>query len=388
MPVTVTAVGSVCDVTIIDENFERIQDWMRSGFGRVDLSGGGIDRYRIQRYSGGQLIGASSVTGFLRNYDRDSTGTRSQLPNSNGILDMQFQPIDGMEHDYYPISSATLVEGDGRDYSMMELLGSPGPSFYFDWQEDGYSEPTAAVGWPPTGWPYQKWPTDLCFSYWLTVPRSSVRVFIPHDAVVKVRGIAVGSLNFFRALATQWQTAANALPSSLNNLPASSQLNKRYRNLARFALFVDCNPLQDGFENINPNIASDEVSWQKITDVTVMCPQRMEVAISGEVFVRGGRWYNFSLKTRDAAKHGYVDSLGNWGSGNYESTDEDYTQRSAAWKGRILTELGFVASAGNAKYAWYPNWFNLWETTGIEIEADYGRTEAYQNNTNDAEFDR
>lgn len=377
MPITFTAIGNLLDAVIVDDNFSSVDDLLRSGLSNTDLSGT-IDRYRIRRYTGGRIVTAlAGSRPFARDTVRDGSGTRSERGMLDSIFDLSF---DGASEECLATESkapADMVEGADQRHYKMELLGQPGPSFYFDWQEDGYAEPTGAADWPPSGWPYAKWPSNLCFSRWLTVPRAAVRVFVDQPCVVKIRASCLVSANMFRALVLWKYHHDNSLADPFTNSPTSLRLNTRWINFARFGLFVDTNPqlFADEFVNLNPNIVSATVSWVKAADRTFEMGQRQMVTLEAEVALVGNRFYNFSFRYKDAATHGWAEQPHDEGtvfhSGNFESSTLDYSLRTPEWQAYLPPE------ASAAGMAWYPNWINLWETTSLSVEMKYKEATAY-----------
>jgi hypothetical protein len=368
MPISLTAVGPLLDAVVVDDNFGDIQDLLRSGLDGSDFTGK-IDRYRIRRYTSGKIVSASAgCRPFARDAIRDSSGNRSQRGMFDSVFDLSFSPAAEELLSTYNIGVSDLVEGLDQRHYQMEVLGRPGPSFYLDWQEDGYSEPVTSAGWPPTGWPFTKWPTNLCYSRWLTCPGAAVRVFTDQPCVAKIRATVLVSANMFRILCLWKWSYDNSLPDPFTNDPPSNRLNTRWLNFMRFGLFVDTNPnlYPDEFENDNQNIPAGFVSWKKIQDRTFEMGQRQIVTLEAEVTLKGRRFYNFSLKYKDAATHGWVDAPHDEGtefhSGFFESSAKDYAERNPDWQAYMPPD------AAVAGFCWYPSWINLWETTSIDVE--------------------
>lgn len=388
MPVTLTAIGDVLDVTIVDDNFSTIEDLLKAGLVASDFDCL-FTRYNVRKFVQGQLV--SSYTKAREPQMQvftDLSPKHSDSPYLNGEFDITFRHKKRAFNDNDTYPSDFPEDADLGSYHM-ELLGFPGPSFFFDWQEEGRPEPTGAAGWPPASWPYNRYPDGHCYSQWVTVPGASTRMFVPKPALAKVTAHAVVSQNMFRYLCMEKDVIDNASPATdslFNCSPAAKHGNVRWFNFSRFGLFVDTNPhLFDEFINDNPNIDSDYVSWKKFVDRTLMMPQRATVRLQGYVPLAGNRHYNFAMKNRCAAIKGSV-IAGTWSSGFFESTATDYGHRDGNWKADWATKFGRAVGVSETKFAWYPNFISLWDSTSISVELMYGRTAtAYDSTDTDIE---
>jgi len=364
MSVTLQAVGNNLDVSIIDDNFTTIQDLFRSGLLKEDFASL-FDRYRIRRYTSGRIIAAHS--GAFPYRQKDNANTKG----TNGTFDITYRR--GTEDSGDIAAVRARIEGGPRNAYAMELLGRPGPSFYFTWQEESEAEPTGATGWPPGYWPVNRYPESLCFSRWLTAPDASVRVFVPFPCVARIHGTIKGSLTAFQSITTDpW-----ILPPGLTD---------RQRNvMIRAGLIVDTNPniFDDEFVNTNPNLLdsngdpADYKSWEVVKEKTFYCAQRELIKLWAEVALKGNRFYNFSFKFRDAAHHGWVNEDTNtWDEGIWEKT------LSATNSPNVHS---LYATTG-VQDMLNPPWINLWENNSLNVELFYGRDTAYTTDKDSAEF--
>lgn len=377
MPITFSSVGTTLLVTIIDENFKEVQDLLRSGIGSLDVKGQ-YERFQISRWTGGRIVAQHS-------YGRPPLLEETA---NNGVMDVTYRHGTEDVRDGFYLGT-DVTDGSGGAYAM-EQLGKPGPSMYLTWQEDGRAAPAGAVGWPPAYWPINRYPKELCYSKFLTVPFGTLRSYVDGPCVARVTATARGSLNMFRCLM--------APRNVLGPFFAGQTFNKREANLGRFALIVDTNPeLYDEWNNSNPNILdpvtgaqADYVSWKVLEDTTFNLPQRAHINMTSEVALAGRRYYSFSLKFRDAAHHGHVNTSTNtWNSGNWESSTgaANSPQFNAAWLALFTPFLfGGVTEYDFAKLAFYPSWINLWENVGISVEFFYGRDSAFTTDSASAEF--
>src|SRR3990172_5658048 len=235
MPVTITPVGTSLNVSIIDENFKNIQDLVRSGVLTADLLGQ-FERYKIQRYVSGKVV--SSHIGA-------KTPVLADNAVNAGTFDLTFR-YKGNLTNY-----TTMVEGGNSAAYAMEMLGLPGPSMYFQWQEDELDEAVVLAGiagWPPSYWPIDRYPKELCFSRWLTIPNAATRVWVDEPCIARITATTRCSLNMFRLL------IRNVDPVTAGN----QTLNSRKAHLGRFGIIVDTNPnlFTDEFPNTNLNIVN------------------------------------------------------------------------------------------------------------------------------------
>lgn len=366
MGVTINLVGATCDVTIVDENFKNLQELFQSGVLNPDILGR-ITRYQVTRYAGGRMV---STRTFANPFLVDA------LSAKDGIFDLTYR------HSTELVWSDAIEEATRSAYAM-ELLGKPGGSFYFQWQEDGFSEATinsyGMTGWPPPYWPISRYPKDLCFSKWLTPPHAAIHQYVEEPCVAKVKMTTKGSHNLLRQLDTLHIT-------SRDGTALVDNFNWRGRHLGRFGLIVDTNPVlyEDEFENTNPNIVdpitglqSDFCTWKVLRDRTFFLPQRAQVTLVAEVALKGGRYYNFRAAFRDAAHHGAVDRTAlAWYPGNWESMSGVVNSPvfSPTWTGLLTTKFTVAVDPGKA---FYPPWINLWENCSICVDFKYGRSVAY-----------
>lgn len=389
MPVTITAVGATLNITIVDENFQNIQDFCRSKVKAADISGT-FARYRVERYTGGRLIAAHSFANPLANVDSaihtpGLAGFDITYRNAGEVCtfnDTGNNPnlgVDGL---------ASRLEGGDRSAYAMELLGRPGPTLYHQWQEDGLVEAaslTPVPGWPPAYWPPTRYPKELLFSKWLTVPFASTHTWVDLPCTARVTVSCKGSHNLFR-----------------NLIRKTDADNRAAHNLGRFGIVVDTNPrLTTEFPNTNVNIKNPitgataaYVSWKLLEDKTFGLVQRAQHSLTAEVALRGRQWYNFSMKFRDAAHHGWVDYdlfgvRRSWQDGNWESLLPPFYEAGPGLSQNMPSyQAAWIADAIYPYYsvAFYPPWINLWESASVNVEFFYGRDQAYTNDSTNAEF--
>lgn len=388
MPITLNPLGTTLQVSIIDANFEEIQNFLRSGVLRQDLASR-FSRYQILRYTGGQLVSAQA---------RAALPLLDELCDT-GVFDTCYRP---------PKNSISCYDGalEQDDYGnvAMELLGRPGPSFYYDFQEDGITEAqvvaaATAGGWPPVNWPYSRYPRDLCFSPWLTIPGASVKVWVDQPCVARIFGTALGALTFSPVGETSVQIAGANVGYGYTLI--DNVLHERNFFPNRFALIVDTNPklYTDEFANSNANIkdpvsgaTAPYVSWKLVKEKTFHSGQRQSYKLAAEVALKGHRYYNFSFKYRDGSIRGWVGDGGAlagptflpeaWPAGSLLTRDATVD---ANWQAQYTAaySAGYFGGIG-----WWPRmpFVSLWENSGLSVELFYNRSSAYRSTSTDPDF--
>jgi hypothetical protein len=377
MPVTFTALGDTLKVSIFDDNFETLQDLIRCGLVAADFANT-FNRYHILRYTGGRVTSSTSFAKPL---------LVNGMSTLNGVLDVTYRC--GTTFDPPMIDSTA---NDWRNIAM-ELLGKPGPSLYYQWQEDGLTS-AGIPGWPPAYWPINRFSDDLCFSFWLTIPGASQKVYVKEPCVARVRGSAKGSLNFHQLY---WFTHGYTAAEDLERV-----VNKREFHMSRVGLFVDTNPvLGTDFINSNPNLIGSNgamapyVSWKKIREKTYYTSQRTLMKLTGEVPLLGGRDYNFSFKYRDGGIKGFTENNSTvWNPGHWRynlafPTDMNLDSRWITVYNNTANQASQppIGGGGFIPEIQHPNLLSLWENAAVTVEFYYGRETAYIDDSSNAEFD-
>lgn len=360
MAISFTNVSGLLDITIVDANFQSLEQLFKEGILTADLADK-FTSYSIRRYQLGKV--ASVTIGTNPFIHRD-------LLLVYGIFESDWNgggdgPIDtDYQLNYFD---------DRRPWMNMELLGIPGKSFYFDWQEDGYTDPVtftggAVAGWPPTGWPWGEHPEDYCFSYWLTVPYAACRVYVDEPCIARVTGYAKGALRM-----------GSIILRNTNTVPIGGQ---RFVDGAfRFGLFVDTNPVlyADEFATTNPNIDGSFASFKKIVDRTFRGEWMNSIEVFGNTELKGGRRYNFALKHRQANTIGHITYAPN--TFHTEDWEDGASVNFNTWN----AGGGAFGVAPPFQYCGIPPYTKIWESTTIHVEFFYGRDSDQQSYLN-AEF--
>jgi len=294
MPVTFTTVGTSIVASIVDGNFADLERFMREELLNADINTGQITRLIVHRYENGRLVSSNSQA--LPILDEN----QGVLQNNSADYDCNFRHTRSAGEDAFVQAAQT-----------MELLGKPGPSMYWQFQEDG-TNPAGVTYTDP-----KRYPEDYCYSHWLTVPNCSLRVYVPHSCIARVEASSyfLGCIAAIAHYITDGP-AAGGDPATIaaNNKTAwDSQYMSTGNQIAmQWALVVDTNPvLTTDFPNTNPNILNaagtqaSHVSWKIFDTKKIHAPLWQREAIDGSVILKGGAWYNFSLKFKGAGTMGY-----------------------------------------------------------------------------------
>jgi len=380
MPVTFTALAGDLDVTLIDTNLATWQDLFRAGVTEADIAGR-FDRFRIRRFTSGKI---RSVR-YFANPHREPTS--EQTFQQQERFDLTYRTAT--ENAGLMAAALPRESGEYRHAYEMELLGAPGPSWHYTFQEDQVAIPLASVSGSagfPSPFPPTRYPSDKCYSRLLTVPGCSFKEYVKHPCIARISANAKGSVSMWGAI--RYGSVFGALIPEL-------WMHKKSRHdmHARFALVADTNPVlyADEFVNNNPNVINPSTglqathkTWKIIDDVTRDMAQREVIQLWGEIPLVGGRDYNFSMKFTDALTHGYVDTTGG-GAGAWKKEMWEWSSGhpnaptlGAYYAARVIADGEEMPQA--------PTWVNLWESGSIGVEFIYGRDEAYVNDSTDVEF--
>lgn len=295
-----------------------------------------------------------------------------------------------------PLDYLSIAGEDyAKDWSQLarEVLGRPGPSFIFQWQEDGIAEASVlaacANNWPPSFWQSSPASDDWCLSPWLTVPNACIRVYVPEKCVARISCAARGDLTF-SAVGHQILVDSGGGVNTFDITYIDKQVHFRDRLPMRFGIVVDTNPdlYDDEFANTNVNIkqgggTAPYVSWKVLEDKTFYSGQHQSYALDEEVALKGGRWYNFRFTFRDPSIRGCVYDTGAttwWYSGAWYSLIEAQN-----WPNWDATWLALADRLSDAQGPGLPGLI-LWETADIQVEFFYGRSTANIYNSNSSEF--
>lgn len=371
------AAGSLI-VDVIDTNFEALDIFLKEQVTETEFKDSDFDRYLIRRWTGGRVMSITTASREVLDVGVHRTKSR----NANDW--------DVSGHRSLHNLPATIVAGSMK-YPLRELLGSPGKSFYYDFEWDGHS----SVGETPDSVTVnvanedQSEPLHECHSWWLTVPHGSLRQWVPEPCVAmvwadfSVIGAAMNSVK-----SASW-APTDPTAASADNFRPDLTAGHDDSLMFRGGLFVDHNPCPSTdyeFPNANPNIVhpistsvtSPKRSWQLITDKGIQTNCRTTDRLRGVIKLEGNRWYNFNFKYRDGLYRGYKY--------NYGGDSGKWTQSVWDLNSTMNPETGWNGLAGASRGpAGHPLLDLWWENVSVHVEFFYGR-DSIQSDFTNAEF--
>ena len=168
-------------------------------------------------------------------------------------------------------------------------------------------------------------------------------------------------------------------------------------------MFVDTNPeIREDFSNTNPNIKNPDtgstasyVSFKMVSEKSVQVPMRAVESIRGAVALKGGGWYNISMKYKDVGTFGYVKdgATSEFWAAYWDFSDD---VKAAIYSEPIMFDITqFMAPNHTASPRARP-WDCVqssmgdffWESTALDVEFYYGRSNASVDSIADNDFNR
>ena len=398
MPISLTNVSGTLDASIVDENNEAIEDFFKENILESDLeSGKKFDKYIIRRHTAGRVVSFS-------------LGSNPSVSPPNAFTTGVFES-DWIGEEGYVLASdgATAMANDtsAGKYHPFEFLGFPGPSFYFDFQEDGWQNPddisTTAFGsgtssWPNTDIPQSRFPEDECWSRWLTVPHAAGKVYVDEPCVALITASVKGAFTMTSLMRNSSQSGTRTESQRFGKSGEASDItyyNFVNANMVRLGLFVDTNPVvhEDEFDQFtaqagqssNPNLEGTKCSWKKVNDITFKASQMGQYRIIGAVALKGRRYYNFSLKMRPAMQYGWNE----WSGSSLTFHPEYFETNNITLNPNGDTSSPLSVVALNNRVDWF--WCGAdipvtkyTETSSLHVDFYYGideRTKSYTDTT-------
>lgn len=218
MPITLNPVTGELDATVVDDNFGELETFLKENITDDDFNGK-FNKYNIRRYTGGKISGFNS--GSKPYNSARSTASTGTFENNwvAGTKASIYIKHDDKSINHVLASEAGkitdgLLEKTDMDYSHplsypFELLGYPGGSLYYDFQEQGFADPVTfyqenhgltVTNWPPASSPLSRFPSDECWSRWLTIPDAAGGVYVDEPCVALITAQVQGNYFFTPAL--------------------------------------------------------------------------------------------------------------------------------------------------------------------------------------------
>ena len=217
MPITLNAVTGLLDADVVDDNFQELETFLKEGVTSADFNGK-FKKYQIRRYTSGKIAGFNSGS---KNYSSARTTARTGTFENNWIAGtpaITYIKHKGKSLPELASSGGEINDGDLEKNNMnynhplshpFELLGYPGGSLYYDFQEEGWADPVsyydargwgAVTNWPPPGSPLGRFPSDECWSRWLTIPDAAGGVYVDEPCIAVITAQVQGNYFFTPAL--------------------------------------------------------------------------------------------------------------------------------------------------------------------------------------------
>ena len=218
MPITLNPVTGELDATVVDDNFGELESFLKEGAKDDDFNGR-FTKYNIRRHTGGKIVAFNSGTN--RHAPVDSSSKIGTFENNwiSGAPEISFVDMEGdsLERAAGRVVSSESGGTDGfyegksdMDYAHalqhpFELLGFPGGSLYYDFQEQGFSDPASyydantsltVANWPPDDSLTVKYPDNECWSRWLTIPDAAGGVYVDEPCVAIITAQVTGNYFF------------------------------------------------------------------------------------------------------------------------------------------------------------------------------------------------
>ena len=215
MPITLNTVTGLIDAAVVDDNFGELENFLKENVGKDDFEGK-FDKYKIRRYTGGKItsfntgskpISNERSTGLTSTFENNwlsGTGEISHIDHGDAknITDYVVNTKQNKRTDTLNPNRKTYTDPLNHPF---ELLGYPGGSLYYDFQEQGFADPTSlydgrfsttASGWPPSNSPLDRFPKDECWSRWLTIPDAAGGVYVEEPCVAVITANVFGNYFF------------------------------------------------------------------------------------------------------------------------------------------------------------------------------------------------
>ena len=353
MPITLNPVTGELDAEIVDDNFTALETFLKEGLIRDDFQEDvKFNQYKIRRYTSGKIVSfnaGSTPNSEAQVTQRTGTFENNWIAGTKAISYVQSEATPfGGSVDFGGLGSVISASGwvggpefaDGVSeritepydhplYHPFELLGYPGGSLYYDFQEQGFADPVSyyksltdyeiTSGWPPGNSPIGRFPEGQCWSRWLTIPDAAGKVYVDEPCVAIISAQVKGNYFFtptMRVHGANVSSETNSftiehpdepeknlivqdLRSNWHNPPSPGEPRGEIQEgmhqsaMIRLGLFVDTNP----------------VVWD-------------------DEFFNGNDYGNSSY----GSGHGFNPWIGSDPTGKYQTTRPDGVSRTRSWK--------------------------------------------------------
>lgn len=245
MPVTLNPLTGELDADVVDGNFRELEGFLKEGVKTEDFSKDTIDKfdkYTIRRHTSGKIaafntgsnrIPMAKMAGQVGTFENNwLSGTPEETFYDTGgddwdtIIDESWEVythrstklrymLQKEKHRDVYSKRAKRTENFAPLNYPYELLGYPGGSLHYEFQEQGFADPVSYFagefteghsmhgltvhGWPPEKGP-QRFPDSECWSRWLTIPHAAGGVYVDEPCVAVITAQVTGNYFFTPAM--------------------------------------------------------------------------------------------------------------------------------------------------------------------------------------------
>lgn len=363
MSITLDSVTGLLDAEVIDGNFEKLENFLREGVTKEDISGR-FGKYSIRRYTGGKLSAFNSGVNRYLNHDAVSTVATFENNWMSGCPEISFVDLRGDTLDYAvthprvggldpgPDADSSDFAFRYRDRSDLnyshplqhpfELLGYPGGSLYYDFQEQGFSDPVSFYAekqplleinnWPPQEELTVKHPDDECWSRWLTVPDAAGSVYVDEPCVAIITAQVTGNYLFTPMLRVH---GTNTAIGSTHTGSSTSSAAIEESGAPKFLLEVSGYGI--GRRPYSDEAESAEI-WEEAVSGDLTLPEFAE-GMQNSASIRLGLFVDTNpivwedeFKNEGADDSGYNPWIGTDATGAYSAERADGVAKYRSWK--------------------------------------------------------
>ena len=337
MPITLNSVSGELDADIVDDNFAELEDFLKERVQQSDFNGK-IGKFKIRRYTGGKIASFNTgAEGYAQARDVASTATfeNNWIDGSKSVtfinqhgLSMADYAVDGSLSDRgYDVENNASIASDFPNDDPFELLGYPGGSLYYDFQEQGFPDPVSYYSsvhglscdnWPPPNSPLDRFPKDECWSRWLTVPDAAGSVYVDEPCVAVITAQVTGNYlltPILRASGTNTSARFNSETIDVTWPGGSTGPETESVNVSRVSDFF----------NVGQNFAE---GMQHSAYLRLGLFVDTNPIVFDDEFYNGNDYGNTALYTG----HGFNPWIGDDPDGEYRGTKPSGVSKSRSWK--------------------------------------------------------
>lgn len=335
MPITLNSATGTIEAALVDDNFGELENLLKENVSDSDFNGK-FDKYKIRRYTSGRIVGFNSGS---RNYTSSRPSAVSGTFENNWISGTP--AITYLDHEGKSLQELATVDGritsldstkNDMNYSHplqhpFELLGYPGGSLYYDFQEQGFADPdsyyqalygASVSNWPPPSSPLKRFPSDECWSRWLTIPDAAGGVYVDEPCVALITAQVHGNYFFTPSL------RVHGTNTSANGNNGTLTLSPDYDDIELYTLtsaWKNANPIFPGHAGVITE------GMQHSAHLRLGLFADTNPIVWDDEFFNGNSFGNVSL----GSGHGYNPWIGSDPTGQYQATRPDGVAKSRSW---------------------------------------------------------